>query len=74
MVFSNNFLVILLVLSTVTLCLAKPRWVWLREEENNGGNLNDEELTREIRKNEENLMKERKRRARPTPCIHPICT
>jgi hypothetical protein len=70
MVFSNNFLVIMLVLSTVTLCLAKPRWVWLREEEKNGRNLKNDVLTREIQKNDENPMKEWKKRALPT-CNHP---
>jgi hypothetical protein len=53
----KNFLVILLVLSTVTLCLAKPKWIWLREEEKNGGNFNDEVFARENGKNNENLKK-----------------
>jgi hypothetical protein len=57
----KNFLVILLVLSTMTLCLAKPKWIWFDEEEKNGGNFNDEVLTREEGKNEENLMKEWKK-------------
>jgi hypothetical protein len=58
----KNFLVILLVLSTMTLCLAKPKWIWFDEEEKNGaGNFNDEVLTREKGKNEENLMKEWKK-------------
>jgi hypothetical protein len=33
--------------STVTLCLAKPKWIWFDDEEKNGGNFNDEVLTRE---------------------------
>ena len=33
MKFFKNILVILLVFSTVSLCLAKPRWVWEDEEE-----------------------------------------
>jgi hypothetical protein len=43
MVFSKNFLLVLLVLSTITLCLAKPRWVWLDEKDD--GDWNDEVLT-----------------------------
>jgi hypothetical protein len=57
----KNFLVILLVLSAMTLCLAKPKWIWFDEEEKNDGNFNDEVLTREKGKNEENLMKEWKK-------------
>lgn len=34
MVFFKNFLVVLLVLSTINLCLAKPRWEWFGEEAN----------------------------------------
>jgi hypothetical protein len=52
----KNFLVILLVLSTVTLCLAKPKWIWLREEEKNGGNFNDEVFARKSGKDEEKPM------------------
>ena len=33
MMFSKNILVILVVLSTISLCLAKPRWIWEDEEE-----------------------------------------
>ncbi len=69
---SKNFLVVLLVLSTMTLCLARPRWVWLREEEKNGENLNDEVLTREIEKDDENLMKEWKKSNTPDlSCVPP---
>ena len=69
---SKNFLVVLLVLSTMTLCLARPRWVWLREEEKNGENLNDEVLTREIEKDDENLIKEWKKSNTPDPsCVPP---
>ncbi|CAB4009417.1 Hypothetical predicted protein [Paramuricea clavata] len=57
----KNFLVILLMLSTMTLCLAKPKWIWFDEEEKNDGNFNDEVLTREKGKNEENLLKEWKK-------------
>jgi hypothetical protein len=57
----KNFLVILLVLSIMTLCLAKPKWIWFDEEEKNGGNFNDEVFARESGKNEENLMKEWKK-------------
>jgi hypothetical protein len=62
----KNFLVILLVLSTMTLCLAKPKWIWFDEEEKNGGNFNDEVLAREKGKNEDNLMKEWKKDYRGT--------
>ena len=72
--FSKNFLVVLLVLSTVTLCLARPRWAWLREEEKNGRNLKNGVLTREIQNIDENPMKEWKKNARRTPCIYPVCT
>ena len=72
MVHSKNFLIVLLVLSTMTLCLARPRWVWLREEEKNGENLNDEVLTREIEKDDENLMKEWKKSNTPDlSCVPP---
>ena len=71
---SKNFLVFLLVLSTMTLCLARPRWVWLREEEKNSENLNDEALTREIEKDDENLMKEWNKRKMSAPtCQQPNC-
>jgi hypothetical protein len=56
MVFFKNFLVVLLLLSTASLCLAKPRWVWLFDEKN-GEKSNDAELTREVENDEENLMK-----------------
>ena len=56
MMFSKNILVVLLVLSTVSLCLAKPKWIWKDEEEDeNDGN--DEVMTRETQKNDENLLK-----------------
>ena len=48
----------------MTLCLAKPKWIWFDEEEKNGGNFNDEVLTRMEKmegKNEDNLMKEWKK-------------
>ena len=70
---SKNFLVFLLVLSTMTLCLARPRWVWLREEEKNSENSNDEVFTREIQK-DDNLMKEGKRKiGKVTGCPYPVC-
>jgi hypothetical protein len=72
----KNFLVILLVLSTMTLCLAKPKWIWFDDEEKNGGNFNDEVLTREKGKNDENLMKEWKKaydEAKRSTCQVPIC-
>ncbi len=73
MVHSKNFLIVLLVLSTMTLCLARPRWVWLREEEKNGENSNDEVFTGEIQK-DDNLMKEGKRKiGKKTPCRRPFC-
>ena len=56
MVFSKNFLVVLLVFSTVTLCLAKPRWIWLNEEGENDGEWNDEVFKERMkpRMNDEN--------------------
>ena len=61
MVFSKNFLLVLLVLSTITLCLAKPRWVWLdeKDDEKDDGDWNDEVLTRG--KNDEDLLKKWKK-------------
>ena len=58
MVFSKNFLVVLLVLSTITLCLAKPRWIWLNEEDENDGEWNDEVSKQgmKARRNDENLF------------------
>ena len=53
MKFSKKILIILLVLSTISLCLAKPRWIWEDEEENGG--VNDEDMKRETRKNERNM-------------------
>ncbi|CAB4000665.1 Hypothetical predicted protein [Paramuricea clavata] len=44
----------------MTLCLAKPKWIWF-DEEDNGGNFNDEVLTRGRGKNDENLIKEWKK-------------
>jgi hypothetical protein len=41
----------------MTLCLAKPKWIWFDEEEKNGGNFNDEVFARENGKNNENLRK-----------------
>lgn len=38
MVYSKNFIVVLLVLSAVNLCLARPRWIWLDKEKKNDGN------------------------------------
>ena len=60
----------------MTLCLAKPKWIWFDEEEKNGGNFNDEVLTREKGKNDENLMKEWKKaydEAKRSTCQAPIC-
>jgi hypothetical protein len=59
MVFSKNFLVVLLVLSTITLCLAKPRWVWLdeKDDEKDDGDWNDEVLMRKRGKNEDRKNK-----------------
>ncbi len=50
MVVSKNFLVVLLVLSTISLCLARPRWVLMDEDDKDDyddGNWKDEVLTRE---------------------------
>ena len=49
MVFSKNVLVVLLVLSTITLCLAKPRWIWRDEEDENDGEWNDEVFKRRMK-------------------------
>ena len=72
---SKNFLVILLVLSTITLCLARRRWVWLREEEKNGENLKDEVLAREVQNDDQNLIKEWKKSKTGTANCHsqPVC-
>ena len=56
MAFCKKFLVVFLVLSTISLCLAKPRWIWLRDEENNDEDFNTEFLTRE--KKGENFMED----------------
>jgi hypothetical protein len=40
--------------------LAKPKWIWFDEEEKNGGNFNDEVLTREKGRDEENLKEWKK--------------
>ena len=71
----KNFLVVVLVMSTITLCLAKPRWVWLREK-NSGENSKDEEATRKIQKDEKNVEKEWKKSAVvEISCkSHPDCT
>ena len=70
MKFSKNVLVILLVFSTISLCLAKPRWIWKDEEEDeNGGN--DEVMTRETHKNNENLLK--KWMKKYVPCAEAYC-
>ena len=58
----------MLVMSTITLCLAKPRWDWLREK-NNDEKLNDEEATRKIQNDDKNVKKEWKKSA----CDHPTC-
>jgi hypothetical protein len=48
MMFSKTFLVALLVLSAITLCLAKPRWVLLHE-------LDDQNLSDEVSTKDQNL-------------------
>ena len=53
MKFSKSILIIVLVLSTISLCLAKPRWIWEEEEENGG--VIGEDMKRETRKNERNM-------------------
>ena len=60
MALSKKFLVVFLVLSTISLCLAKPRWIWLRDEEKNNEDNNDEIHTRE--KTGENFMNDLKER------------
>jgi hypothetical protein len=53
----------------MTLCLAKPKWIWFDEEEKNGGNFDDEILRRGKGKNEGNLMKEWKKDVTTPQCI-----
>ena len=70
--FSKNFLVVLLVLSTISVCLARPRWVFIDEDQKDDyddGNWKDEVSTREARKNDESLMKKWKK-----DCGRSICT
>ena len=56
-----SILVILLVWSTISLCLAKPRWVWKNEEEekqlDERGNLNSDVMEGESLKDYRNLVK-----------------
>ena len=66
MVFSKNFLVVLLVLSAISLCLARPRWELIDEDEKDDyddGNWKDEVLTREAKKNDESLIKKMEERS-----------
>ena len=57
MAFGKNFLIVLLVVSTINLCLAMPRWMSLHKK--NHLYVNDEISTR--RKNDETLADEWKR-------------
>ena len=74
MLFFKNFLLLLLLLfTTATLSLAKPRLAWIVEE-NNGEN--NEESTREIQNDEGKFMKEVKRRMKEmssNDCTHMNC-
>ena len=60
MALCKKFMVVVLVLSTISLCFAKPRWIWLRDEEKNDEVNNDEIHTRE--KTGENFMNDLKER------------
>ena len=66
----------MLVMSTITLCLAKPSWVWPREK-NSGEKLNDEKSTRKVQNDEKNIKQEWKKghvsKAR-TSCMHGLPT
>ncbi len=74
MVFSKNFLVVLLVLSTISLCLARPRWEFIDEDEKDDyddGNWKDEVSAREAGKNEESVMKKWKKGLKCDPHDQP---
>ena len=69
MVLYKNICVILLVFTIVTLCLAKPRWIWEVEE-------NDENFGNAVRRGKNAEMNEEgsmKRTFARTDCEYAIC-
>ena len=75
MALSKKFMVVFLVLSTISLCLAKPRWIWFRDEEKNVGDFNDEVQTIEKKSgNEIKDLGERNYRSKNKMTTKPLCS
>ena len=75
MTFSKNILAVLFILSTINLCLGKPRWIFLNDKKNRAEENDDETLS--YGKNDENLANEWKKRniieIKQKRCNEPNC-
>lgn len=70
---TNGFLVVLLLLSSTTLSLAKPRWVFIGAED---GERSEKKVTREVQKSDSNVMKDWRRESKrqTAKCPYSNCT